>query len=84
MKKAIAFATVILSATFVLFVAQNASAQAQQTGVCVVDMSSIFKSHPVFETQMSQLRKQAEELQASLEKQAEALNKRGRATQKCR
>ena len=74
MKTAIAFASAILTATMMFSVASNASAQTNQTGVCVVDMSLIFKSHPVFENQMSSLRKQAEQLQASLDQQAKTLN----------
>lgn len=74
MKNAIAFASAILTATMMFSVASNASAQTKQTGVCVVDMSLIFKSHPVFENQMSSLRTQAEQLQATLDQQAKSLN----------
>lgn len=72
MKNAIFFATAILAA----FSLANAAfaQQVPQTAACVVDMSEIFKSHPNFESQMANLRRQAEQLQTEIQQQTAALN----------
>ncbi len=59
------------------FLLLSSTSVCAQQGVCVVDVSQIFKNHAGFNQQLENLKQQAEQFKFELQKQAEQLQAKG-------
>ena len=62
----------VIAIGLVAFAATLANAQ-QKTNVCIIDLAQVFRSHPTFNQQLTQLQKEAEAFKSKMNEQRTAL-----------